>query len=104
MRQPHSLTWWLVCSPTYEYTDTIDFYIGGPSYDERDVLLIEARTKTEAKSIAVRHWLADRRSYASNSRRDGENPYAGVTVQSIEAPCAEDREDPFCIPALAVAA
>jgi hypothetical protein len=77
--------WWVV-TPEFSYTDVIDPEIGGPTYDVRDVIEVEAETKRDALLLGVKAMISDRHRFewCRDQRRDGLSPYAGVTVEPAE--------------------
>jgi hypothetical protein len=70
-----NLNTYLVISPVYTYTDIIDAYIGGPSEDCRDTILVLAENSSKAKAKAVK-WFRENKS---NSMYNGENPFKGLS-------------------------
>lgn len=92
MSKATTLQWWNVTSPEFSYVEVVCDDGTGPLEYDRDWICVEAHTASEAKAIAVKHWLQDQKSYASNSRQSGENPYAGIEVEPIIP-----TENPFYI-------
>jgi hypothetical protein len=52
----------------------------------RDYLEIEAFSKREAISIAVKEWLNEKRSYCKDQRQDNACPFTGVRAEEIVCP------------------
>lgn len=77
--------WWVV-TPTFEYHDLISQEIGGPIYEERDVIEVEAETAREAVRVGVRLMLGSRYyQYCRDQRAEGLCPYTGVKAEPVEA-------------------
>ncbi len=76
---------YFVTSPDYTYTEYIEGLYGGPQYTVNDFEQVQARTKREAVSIAVKTWLAEKRygdeNWSQSQRSDGLCPFTGVRAE-----------------------
>ena len=67
------------------YTDTIDFFIGGPTCDEADYCVVAAKNKRDARTQGVRAF----RKFKSKGLEPGENPFYGMKIYPT---CQEEVE------------
>ena len=70
--------WWVI-SPVYLYTDVIDVW-GGPTYEERDVVEVEAETREDARVCGLRML---RKEFGFHDWNDG-NPLNGLKVEESD--------------------
>lgn len=68
---------YLVTSPQYDYTEWVCEY-GGPTYSVSDFCEVLARSKREARRLAIRH--PDMQAWVDLARSDNKNPLAGLQV------------------------
>jgi hypothetical protein len=83
-----------VTSPEYDvYIDYFPEFGSGPRGTTEDWLEVEASSKREAVSIAVKQWLAERReryalddNWSSSRKADGLCPFTGVRAEIAACP------------------
>lgn len=77
-------THWFVETPTYPYHEVVLEDGSGPTYDVADFLEIDAPTRREAISAAVKQWLAERwDNYCRTRVSDRLNPFKGIKAVSV---------------------
>lgn len=97
---------WFVVSPQYSYTEVLLDDGTGPSYPTCDYAEVEAGTRREAVSLAVKQWLSERGdSWPARQKSDGLCPFTGVRAESeneakqrarADAPSPPDPRFDFC--------
>ena len=81
---PEMKRWWVVTPPA-SYTEVI-VDGRGPTYEEPDVIGIEAETARDAVKLGVREMLRDYRfHYCRDQRLDERSPYTGVFAEVADA-------------------
>lgn len=83
-RHRNPLRRYYVIGPPYTYVDRIDAY-GGPSWEERDVVEVEAHTKREAVIKGVRLMREQGMQGVSDNVSDGVPPWKGAYAELAEA-------------------
>jgi hypothetical protein len=83
------MTTWHVTTPTYSVHEVVLDDGTGPTYDVSDYEMVEANTRREAISIAVKMWLKEGNTkywlttnYCSQRKSDGLSPWTGIKAQS----------------------
>lgn len=81
------MTLWHVTTPKYTYIERVLDDGTGPFHEGVDWKEVETPTRRDAIIIAVREWLVEAPygydvNYCVQRRRDGLNPYTGVTAKS----------------------
>lgn len=85
------MKWFDVVSGQMTYTEPVAGMIGGPQFDTVDFVYVWARTKRDAVRAAVRFWERNCRGgltaccWPHEQRRDGMNPFTGVTATETRA-------------------
>lgn len=93
MNATKTLTHWFVTSPVYPYHEVVLEDGSGPTYDISDFTEVDAPTRREAITAAVKEWLAERSdNYACARRSDGLSPFVGVKAVSVAEAKAETLE------------
>lgn len=88
---------WFVTTPTYAVREYEEHMLA-QVYDASDFEEIDATTRREAVSLAVKQWLASgtgrysEDNYCQRQRSDGLSPYTGVRAQSEDEARQEVRE------------
>lgn len=88
---PVELTVWAVVTPPVPYKEWV-CPEGGPTYDECDVIYVEAESKRDAVALGVKLMLSDYSyRYCRNQRDEGLCPYDGVYAEGVPADCGPHR-------------
>lgn len=88
-----TMTHWFVASPSYPYHEVVLDDGTGPTYDISDFTEVDAPTRRDAITTAVKEWLAERGdNYVQQRRSDGLSPFAGVKAVSVAELKAETFE------------
>lgn len=89
------LTPFVVVSRAYSYTDVIDFWIGGPRYDDgRDYAVVMAANKRDARGKGVRAFYQQNKKHFHKGVFDeGACPFRGMSVEPADAETLEDAKD-----------